>query len=320
MPIKMDGVLGRIAELWGEVPSARERRWLWMRLKFFSDGTPTQFSRFHNEAVERTIKSQGQFFGGDIEFELEKLLGMHATSIPALQLERIFNRQEDLNWIDGNDIRQLHWLIDLTHKFLNIEIPDARARLDDRDYFICLMDLVSLPAHNKQNHLSNLHQSWLTHLKDTSYLNWFGATDELDRCNFAWEIFDSRLKYTLLDLAQLIPVVGQEFRKYGGSVAVKCYFDSLELSEYEKKSHVDHVKRLWSQRKYRERQEKNKVRQRNFVLSDATMKNLDKVAKRLGVSRTEALDRLIELAAKVGMPGTPTWHGTTLDSPGAGDY
>ncbi|MCW3481639.1 hypothetical protein OL229_19045 [Neisseriaceae bacterium JH1-16] len=304
MAIKADGVLGRIAELWGEVPSARERRWLWMCLKFFSDGPPTQFSQFYNPAIERTIKSKGQFLGGDIEFELEKLLVIHATSIPVLRMGRFFNQLTDFDWIDGNDVRQLCWLIDHIHKGLNIEVPEARARLIDRDYFICLTDIVSLPIENKLGYLSNLHRSWMGHLKDTFYLNWFNDDKDPGRCAFSWKTLDSRLKSTSLDSIQLDPIIGQEFRKYPGGVGLKCYFDSLQVSDFEKKSHVGHVKKLWSQKKYREKLEKDKVRQRNFVLSDTTMKNLDKLAKGLDVSRTEALERLIELAARHGMPGT----------------
>lgn len=301
MTITINVALDKIAELWGEVPLARERRWLWMCLKFFRDGLPNQFSQFPSTAVGRTIKPQGQFLGGEIEFELVKLLEMHAGLVPTLQLGRFFLQVEDFDWIDKGDIRQLHWLIDRLHGGLNLEVPDARARLSDRDYFICLVDLVALPATNKKTYLSNLYQAWMTHLKNTSYLNWF-SDDEDGRCDFAWQILESRLESTLLNSFQSFPVTGQPFRRHLGGASLKCYFDSLQFSDFEKKSHVDHVKRLWSQKKYREKLEKNKVRQRNFVLSDATIKNLDKLAKELDVSRTEALERLIELAARHGIP------------------
>lgn len=289
-----------------------------MRLKFFKDGPPTQFSQPYNTAIGRTIKSQGQFHGGDIEFELKMLVGMHATSIPSLRLERTFNQLADFDWIDEHDARQLHWLINRIHKGLNLEVPDARARLSDRDYFICLVDLVGQPVLNKKHHLSTLHGSWLAHLKDTSYLNWFGNDDDLGRCEFAWQTLESRLESTLADSIQLNPIIGREFRIYAGGVGLKCYFDSLQASDFEKKSHVDHVKKLWNQRKYREKQQKNNVRQRNFVLADTTIKNLDKLAKEHGVSRTEALERLIELAAKYGMPGASAVSSLTLGLPG--DY
>lgn len=302
MATTINDAVCRIAELWGEVPSAREMRWLWMYLKFFRDDLPNQFSQFRNTAVGRTIKPQGQFLGGDIEFELVNLLERHAALVPTIQLGRFFTHLEDFDWIDESDIRQLHWLIDRLHEGLNLEVPDARARLSDRDYFICLVDLVALPVTNKKTYLSNLFKAWMSHLKNTSYLNWFSNDDKDGRCDFAWQILESRLESTLLNSFQSFSVIGQQFRTHQGGVSLKCYFDSLHVSDFEKKSHVDHVKRLWSQRKYREKLEKNKVRQRNFVLSDATIKNLDKLAKELDVSRTEALERLIELAARHGMP------------------
>lgn len=273
-----------------------------MYLKFFRNGLPNQFLHFSNSSAIQTVKSEGQFLGGDIEFELEKLLQIHASLIPTMQLGRLFIQLEDFDWINEGDVRQLHWLTDCVHVSLNFEVPEARARLSDRNYLICLLDLVALPVLEKRNYLFSLHQAWIGHLKNTSYLNWFSDEDELERCDFAWEVLESRLGSNLLNSFQSFPVAGQEFRKYQGDVGLKCYFDFLRISDLEKKFHVDHIRKLWNQRKYRERQEKNKVRQRNFVLSDTTIKNLDKLAKGLGISRTEALERLIELATKHGLP------------------
>ncbi|MGZ2744444.1 hypothetical protein [Burkholderia stagnalis] len=309
MPIKSDAVLDKIEELWGELPLPRERIWLWMRLKYFFDSRPAPTIRLDVPVVEAITQAKSLIEDGDIDTELEQLLKQRATFISTVRRGRHFNQIEEFDWV-SLDYRQLYWMIRRIHNWLGISVPEAEARLSKRDYLICLMDLAPLSTLDKKNYLSRLHQSWLTHLKDTSHLNWFSGDDEIARCDFAWQIIDSRLG----------TMIGQEFKKYPGSTGVKCYFDSLLVSEYEKKSHVDHVKKLWGQRKYREKLEKNKVRQRNFVLSDVTIKNLDKLAKELRVSRTEALERLIELAAKHGMPSAPAWHSPTLDSPGAGNY
>ncbi|NKF94859.1 hypothetical protein GO290_01930 [Ralstonia solanacearum] len=282
-----------------------------MCLKYFSLSRPTQYWQ---NPVNPTAPPP--LWEGDFDSELEQLLMTRPAAILMLRTGRAFNQITDFDWIN-KDIRQLNWLIDHVTKGLNLDIPDARAKFSDRDYFICLIDLIALPVVDKRHYLSGLHRSWMDHLKNTSYLNWFSGDDEPERCDFSWKILDSRLKSTLLDSIQLDPIVGQEFRKYPGGVGLKCYFDSLQASDYEKKSHVDHIKKLWSQKKYREKLEKNKVRQRNFVLSDATMKNLDKLAKGLGMSRTEALERLITLAARHGMPGAQagsdaTPHGAGL--------
>lgn len=302
MAITIDGALDELVKLLGELPSARERRWLWLNLKFFKHGPPNQFSQFYNAAVQEVINSHGQFLGGDIEFELVNLLELNSSFVPAMRLGRFFAQLESFDWIDGGDVRQLLWLTDHIHGGLNFEVPEARARLSARDYFICLVDLVALPVLDKEKYLSSLHQLWVAHLKNTSYLNWLSDDDESGRCDFAWQVFESRLESTLSNSLQAF--VGQEFRKYKGSVGLKSYFDSLHVSDFEKKSHVDYVKKLWSQRKYREKLEKNKLRQRNFVLPDKTIKSLDKLANELGVSRTEALERLIELSAKHGISHT----------------
>lgn len=301
MAILIDGVIGRISEVWGEIPSPRVRQWLWMRLKFFRNGSPIPFSQPCNSAG-RLTKSPGQFLGGEIELELEKLLVQHASMIPALKLERQFIQSAEFDWIDGGNVRQLLWLVDRVHKGADCDVPEARVRLGNRDYFICLIDLIAAPVLDKQTDVSGLHQMWIAHLKITSYLKWFSEDDETERCNFAWEALESRLNSTGLNPHQLDTIVRQQYQKYRGSVGLKCYFDSLHVSDYEKKSHVDHIKKLWSQKKYRTKLEKNKVRQRNFVLSDATIKSLDKLAKKLGISRTEALEQLIELSVRHGLP------------------
>lgn len=291
MVIKIDGALGGIAELWGDIPSVRSRRWLWMWLKYFFPHRPFFYMQAGASPVESIVQATTPILDGDIDIELEQLLKLHSASIPTLKSGQFLNQIEDFDWLESNDY-QLSWIIDCIHRSLRFKVPDAEARLSKRDYFICLMDLVLDTVLNKRNYLSNLHQSWLRHLKETSYLKWFDSDDETARCDFAWQILDLRLG----------PMIGQEFKKYRGSTGLRNYFDSLQMSEYEKRSHVEHIKKLWSQRKYREKLQKNKVRQRNFVLTDATIKNLDKLAKELEVSRTEALERLIELAARHGMP------------------
>lgn len=317
MTIQTSGTLGRIADYWGEMPSSRERRWLWAWLKYFFPGRPVLLMRLSASPIESIVHVKSPLLDGDIDFELEQMLRGHAASIQTLHAGRFFNRTEDFDWI-GTDDRQLCWLIYRTRNFLKLEIPDAEARFSKRDYFICLMDLILGSLLDKKNHLATLHQSWLRHLQDTSYLNWFSDDDEPGRCDFAWQVLDTRMQYTLSDSIQINPVIGQEFRKYPGGTGLKSYFDSLQVSDFEKQSHVAHIKKLWSQRKYRKKQEKNKIRQRNFVLPDATIKDLDKLAKGLGVSRTQVLERLIDLAVRHGMPGALAEPGITFDLPG--DY
>ncbi|WP_186426468.1 ribbon-helix-helix protein, CopG family [Cupriavidus metallidurans] len=317
MTIETSGTLGRIAECWGETPSSRERRWLWAWLKYFFPGRPVLLIRPGASPVESIIHAKSLILDGDSDVELEQMLRQQTAPIQTLHAGKFFNQTEDFDWV-GTDHRQLCWLINQTHNSLRIRIPDAEARFSKRDYLICLIDLALASLLDKKNHLERLHHAWLRHLRDTSYLNWFCDDDDPGRCDFAWQVLETRMQYMLLDSFQFNSVIGQEFRKYPGGTGLKCYFDSLQVSDFEKQSHVAHIKKLWSQRKYRERQEKNKVRQRNFVLPDATIKNLDKLAKGLGVSRTQVLERLIELAVRHGMPGALAEPGTTFDLPG--DY
>jgi hypothetical protein len=292
MAKEIDGPAERISELWGDSPSEREKRWLWMYLKFFCDSRPQPSMALGMPFVETILQPKVRIFDGDIDAELEQMLRLPGTNMPGIKAGRFFIQADKFEWIESGG-RQLLWLTDRVHNWLRVRIPDAEARFSGLDYLICLMDLPLMSILDKTNRLSQFHQEWLRHSKSTAYLNWFDDGDELARCHFAWEVLDSRLG----------SMISWEYKKTAGGAGLKCYFDALQLSEYEKKSHVAHIKKLWSQRRYRANQEKSKVRQRNFVLSDATMKGLDKLADQLSVSRTEALVRLIEGAVRHGMPG-----------------
>lgn len=262
---------------------------MWMSFKYFPYGPPPSFA-------EPVISDFANREIGDIYLELEMFLASPPSSFARLKAARDLVPWEDFEWIKGKNIRQLCWAIDHIHKEFKFTIATARAKLGDHDYFICLIDILSI--YQKRAFLSNLSEKWAVHLRDTSYLNWFSDEDESERCELAWNALKSRLAPLTNQ-----KILGQSYRKYSGSVGIKCFFDSLEMSAHEKKSHADHVKRIWSQQKYRLKLKKEKVRQRNFVLSDATIHSLDTLAKGLSVSRTEALEHLIELAALHGMPG-----------------
>lgn len=247
---------------------------------------------------------------GDIKAELGQLLKKNKVIIPMLRAGRCFTQDADFDWITDN-ARQLYWLINALHSALKFEIGDARARFSSRDYYICLVDLVMQPIADKLHYIKQQQQLWAGHLRSTSYLDWFSDDIDEERHAFSWKALESRL-------APAMPFFrwgdADTWRQKGG-VGLKCFFDSLRISDHEKKSHVDHIRKLWSQRKYREKLEKNKVRQRNFVLSDTTMADLDKLAKQLGISRTETLERLIELATKQGISDIRMTSNISLQHP-----
>ncbi|MGG1945927.1 hypothetical protein AB1286_14090 [Trinickia sp. NRRL B-1857] len=279
-----------VEKLWQGHLSPRERNWLWICLKFFPTVRPNRLDTYPGERVvpmsitPSSFTEEGQFG------EMYQLLSRNNAAINPLKIEKIFNSQDDFAWIE-NDIRQLRWLIEQIQRALNFGIPDARARLGDRDYFICLLDVATVPLHVKKGYLEQLRRIWLENLKTTSYLNWFDD-EEFERCEFAFQSLAPRM----------MGYLGFGPDKFSSGTEIKSYFDFLQISSYEKKSHIDHVKKLWSQKVYRKRLEKAKVRQRNFVLPETTIKSLENVAKKAGLSRTKVLEQLIYFADKYGMP------------------
>lgn len=310
MAIQFSDPDGHISKLWGSNPSEREQRWLWLRLKHFAYFVPTAFWQMQGTPSFVVPSIDIAITTGGIESELLQLLEKYKSTIPKFRASRCFTQDIDFDWVT-DDVRQLNWLINSLHSALNFEITDARARFSDREYFICLIDLVMLPIADKRTYLLQQQQSWARHLRNTSYLNWLGDNVDPERNAFSWKILESRII--------LAPMVSQwsnpDIWKQKGGMGLKCYFDTLQISDYEKKSHIDHIRKLWSQRKYREKLEKNKVRQRNFVLSDTTMADLDKLAKKLGTSRTEALERLIEMTTRYGLPGAQATPNTSTSFP-----
>lgn len=279
-----------IEKLWhGHLPQ-RERNWLWMCLKYFPRYRPSQLNDYSAYGTP-TAYPEPPFTEEGQHGEIYQLLArLDNVAIGALKAEKVFNNLADFSWI-GNDTRQLRWLLDKIHLTLKFANPDARGRMGDRDYFICLVDVVAFPVHLKKQYLDQLRKAWLDNLKATSYLNWFDD-EELERCEFAYQSL----------IARMSGCPGFGVDKFSSSNEIKAYFDFLQISLYEKKSHMDHVKKLWSQKVYRKRLEKEKVRQRNFVLPEATIKSLENVAKKTGLSRTKVLEHLIYFADKYGMP------------------
>jgi hypothetical protein len=278
-----------VEKLWhGRLPP-RERNWLWMCLKFFRAVRPNWLVNTAGQAVMPTYPIPP--FTEEIQYgELHQLLTANSSAVGQLHAEKAFNFASDFSWI-GNNARQLRWLINQIQRQLGFEILDARIRLGERDYFICLIDIIASPVYIKNDYLDRLHNSWLENIKSTSYLDWFD-NEEFERCEFAFQSLTPRM----------IGYPGFGADKFSSGTEIKSYFDFLQISGHEKKSHIDHVKKLWSQKVYRKRLEKEKVRQRNFVLPEATIKSLENVAKKAGLSRTKVLEQLIYFADKYGMP------------------
>lgn len=290
-----------IEELWGESLPPRKRNWLWLCLKYYPQMRPRATRGSQGEQFLPINWSPPGFIHGNTEHELLFLLKHYSQSdptifnpIPSLKSEQVFIRESEFDWI-GDDARKLRLCVNWVQANLGVFVPDAQARFGDRDYLICIFDTLAPPILEKQQNLSDLKSSWEIYSSQTFYLGWFKSDDEGERCKFAWECLSKRpsLRWKM------------GFSQFSNATDVQFFFDNLAASDDEKRSHVDHVKKLWSQKKYRERQDRKNVKQYNFVFTGDTNRDLNKLAKQLGVSRTEVLVQLIYCAAKYGMPLGP---------------
>lgn len=289
MAIKKDW--DEIDTLWGEPLSQRARNWLWLCLRYYPTQRPSANLSPDESQINPLVGLPNGCPSGKRDVELGFLLMYYQAHIPWLKREQSFLKDEDLEWIKDSQ-RQFAWLMNKEQMALRVLPLGGQAYLNSRDYYICIIDAVTASLEQKYTHIQSLKFEWEKLLADSSYLNWFSGPEELERCQFAWEILPKIKGMTVWMLPKI----------FSSAIEVQIYFDGLNVVNVEKKSFVDSIRRSWNQKKYREKQEKKNVKQYNFVFAGDTNRNLDKIANQLGVSRTAVLEQLIKYAAKYGMP------------------
>ena len=252
-----------------DLADTRISAWLWLHLN--NDG-----SRFGQDS----FMAPGMY----------DLLACAVYSDPWLpsQIGGVLGRQllpdECLTWIIDDD-RQAAWLMSFFHDQFGFKIPFIPPRLFGRNLVVATIDIWDAGLSTKSGAVSRMEHAWNQYKQSDHIFSWFKEGDELSRCELAWAWFMEKRPFSTFGKA---PISSYD--------DLLIFFDKLNFSDAEKKLEVVAIKKRWSQQQYRKNLKGKK--QCNLLLSNQAMNNLDKLAARYEVSRSQVLEALIKFETK----------------------
>lgn len=161
--------------------------------------------------------------------------------------------------------------------------------LSERECTIATLDLPDPSKAIHQEELRKILSNLQEITKDDSIFNWFKGDQSLEKVSLAKSILDKEKTEPLLTPSSKAPEIKTP-------IDLIEYFDGFPHTKDSKQLFVNNVKKKWSQKKYREKNSTKK--QKNFLLSEVTIKRLEKIAKMHDISQTQALEILIRMESK----------------------
>lgn len=195
--------------------------------------------------------------------------------------------KEYLEWITSNKRQNLFLTRKLIERNGNTPIIGP-INLTGRDLIIAMIDILAIDQNLKSSIIYQIKTEWEQHSSQDHIFKWFDTPDTEQKLNTAWEIIKS--KYPLLAFQQNPPREKDD---------LVIFLDAQPITAPEKTLLMDSIKKRWSQNKYRAKQTGKK--QYNFILSDKTIKRLDKLADKYDLKRTEVLEILLQIEEEKGI-------------------
>ncbi|HHK0662480.1 hypothetical protein [Pseudomonas aeruginosa] len=195
--------------------------------------------------------------------------------------------EQSLQWITNNKRQNAFIIRKLTEK-TGINYIGAPDNLTGRDLTIAAIDIWQTDKSQKSETINQIRSEWKIHTEPDHLFKWFDDLDEKEKLNTAWKI--TKDKYSFLVLHQNQPQERDDFI---------ILLDSILITTPEKILLMNSIKKRWSQNKYRAKNTGKK--QYNFILSDKTIKRLDKLADKHDLKRTQVLDILLKMEEEKGI-------------------
>ncbi|HEJ6046277.1 TPA: hypothetical protein SL824_003607 [Pseudomonas aeruginosa] len=195
--------------------------------------------------------------------------------------------EQSLQWITNNKRQNAFIIRKLTEK-TGITYIGAPDNLTGRDLTIAAIDIWQTDKSQKSETINQIRSEWKIHTEPDHLFKWFDDLDEKEKLNTAWKI--TKDKYSFLVLHQNQPQERDDFI---------ILLDSILITTPEKILLMNSIKKRWSQNKYRAKNTGKK--QYNFILSDKTIKRLDKLADKHDLKRTQVLDILLKMEEEKGI-------------------
>lgn len=197
-----------------------------------------------------------------------------------------------LGWIT-DDQRQILWLKDRIDDLTDDVLPAKLTRLKGRDRLIAALDLWDRSIDRKDEEIGKLRSKWNRQRVTDSELDWFADKKEgKERCICARDwLMNSHLRHQ----ARKNPI-----SKY---TDLTLFFETAGLSSFERSAAIKEIKNRWSRLRFYERNTDKK--QVNVLLPEATIAELDKLAKRHNLKRAQLIETLVINEAKSGIYLSP---------------
>lgn len=183
-------------------------------------------------------------------------------------------------WITHNE-RQQKWINPRIFSKRNTLPFDPPPNFAGRDFTIVLIDTWIIDKYQKEMIIFEIAREWEQHTQSDKIFKWFDDQDEIKKLSLAWEMIQKKSLF----LANNSPIKNLQ--------DLMIFFDTNYFNIHEKTLIIDSIKKRWSQNRYREKQTEKK--QYNFILSDKTIRRLDKLADKYDLKRTEILEILLQM-------------------------
>ncbi|MDL2198156.1 hypothetical protein QQF45_03660 [Halopseudomonas aestusnigri] len=253
-----------IEKVIGKNPKKRHELILWT-IMYQIDSTP----------------NKSAYWPGNLNNITENLLYNNPNLIPALQT-RISQLSlvdtSHFKWID-NSKRQSSWIS--RRPLPQSQAPETSLPwIPMQDQITAKIDLWQATGYEKELFLKQLKMDWEATLSNTQF-DWF--KDDNRKVKLAWNWLKKNSK---------LPFYGDiPFEDYEDMM---IYFDGAQPHTGEAiNDYISKIKARWSQNKYRE---KNTGKtQKNFMLSNETISNLEELSKFHDVSKARIIEILVEI-------------------------
>ncbi|HFH3882475.1 MULTISPECIES: hypothetical protein [Pseudomonas aeruginosa group] len=189
-----------------------------------------------------------------------------------------------MTWITDNE-RQHEWIkskLLTKHSYSNL-IPE---NLKGREHILALIDIWNIDS--KSSTIENLKRDWIEQLKKDKQLDWIKEEDEREACTYIWDwIFKSQ------------PHLMGGYTQPMDHQSALAFFDSVHMTELEKKLCISSAKKIWRQ-KIRRNTRKDRD-QKNFNLTEKAIRRLEDFSKKYELSQTQIIEILLMMEEEKGL-------------------
>jgi len=238
--------------------------WLWHTLSFF-------YKNFNPEDFPNTgmRKKMALYLQQDIRAADELLKERRKQLVP----------KKELAWIT-DERRLVEWLTKALQNATSHDHIKYPFKLTGKDLPIAIIDVWPRDITEKISLLKNLEQQWKHHKINDKTYKWF--KDDNQKCSFAHDWLERNVPFAFI---RATPIETYE--------DLLIFFDNANYTPEKEELYIGKIKRSWNQKKYKDSL-KDKA-QYNFILSNETIKKLDRISAQHAISRARTIEILIEL-------------------------